>query len=321
MPSVVVNTRRSFSFKPDLALKIKSDKILTMLKPNTPQLYRYMFLAVSFFCLMGLNAQSNWYAIADMSEAKTIHTEENATILPDTYLAIEIDYPDLFAKLLSQAPIEFSGKKGLEMEWPMPNGSTEIFEFFYAPTAEPGFLKRHPEIRSFKAISKSNQETSMRLTFSKLGLKGAIKTPTGLIYIDPVVEGSKDLHAIYEVAAFGDDILSKKIFKCGHDDNLDHALKSIRTDNLDPHMELRGAGEAISLKVFRTAIATTGEWTQREGGKANAISKIMASLDRGNLVFENEVGIRLVLVANNDTIVFDNGDTDPYIGNSRKRCQ
>ena len=61
-----------------------------------------------------------------------------------------------------------------------------------------------------------------------------------------------------------------------------------------------------------------GDWTLAEGGKDNAVAKVVACLDRGNQVFENEVGFRLILAANNDRVVFDNPQTDPYPGSEPK---
>jgi subtilisin-like proprotein convertase family protein len=213
--------------------------------------------------------------------------------------------------LENQAPKEFEASEGLQVAIPLPDGSVELFEMWYSPVAETELLQKYPAIRSYKGISPADHSI-MRMTVSPIGWKAMIKTKEGQILIDPIVQG-QSTHASYYVKDFGSEILSQSFPKCGVVDSGD-PLENLDFGQSPLNLNLRSGGDAISLRTFRAAIAATGEWTLREGGKANAIAKIMASIDRANIIFESEVGFRLILVANNDLIVFDDPDADPYLG-------
>ena len=67
------------------------------------------------------------------------------------------------------------------------------------------------------------------------------------------------------------------------------------------------------LRTYRTAIAATGEYTDFHGGTVeDAMAAINTSLNRVNQVFEREAAIRLILVENNDEIIYTNSSSDPY---------
>ena len=70
------------------------------------------------------------------------------------------------------------------------------------------------------------------------------------------------------------------------------------------------------LRTYRLALACTGEYTSFFGGTVPlAMAAIVTSVNRVNGVYEKEVAVRMVLVANNDTLVFTNAATDPYSNN------
>jgi hypothetical protein len=70
------------------------------------------------------------------------------------------------------------------------------------------------------------------------------------------------------------------------------------------------------LRTYRLANAATGEYTQFHGGTVGAAqAAIVTSINRVTGIYEKEVAVRLVLVANNSTLVYTNGATDPYTNN------
>ena len=73
------------------------------------------------------------------------------------------------------------------------------------------------------------------------------------------------------------------------------------------------AASGSNLRTYRLALAGTGEYTAFHGGTvADGLAAMNTSMTRVNGVYERDVAITMVLVANNDLLVYTNGGTDPY---------
>ena len=85
---------------------------------------------------------------------------------------------------------------------------------------------------------------------------------------------------------------------------------------------LRPNADDSTLRMFRLAVSTTGEYTAYFGGtKAGALAAINASMTRVNGVFEKDFAIRMVLIANNDAVIYTNASTDPYTTSYNSQLQ
>ena len=86
----------------------------------------------------------------------------------------------------------------------------------------------------------------------------------------------------------------------------------------DPQGGTVARGSNGELRVYRTAISTTAEYGNFHGGTIPSImSAIVTAVNRVNEVYEQEISIRLELVANNDTLInFGSTTADPFSNNS-----
>ncbi|MDX1684062.1 MAG: M12 family metallo-peptidase [Saprospiraceae bacterium] len=241
----------------------------------------------------------------------------DATILPQRFQPFKVSLADFMKKMKEEAPEEFTTNEGYRIIIPMPDGKMKKFEVWYSPCMQSGLQQKYPDIRSY--AGRSDQGDRMRLTVTPRGIKAAIRSTDSYIYIDPIVEDKTEMHAVYNIRDFDTELWQLgTAFECGTKNDGLNPLEGLDLDHIEGGLELRSAGDPVGIRTFRTAIATTGEWTLLEGGKANAVAKVVASVDRANVVFESEAAIRLVLVDNNDEIVFDDPDTDPYSGGTNK---
>src|SRR5690606_39187565 len=84
---------------------------------------------------------------------------------------------------------------------------------------------------------------------------------------------------------------------------------------------MRNANDGI-LRRYRLAVSTTGEYTAYHGGtKAAALAAINATMTRVNGVFENDFNVTMVLIANNDSVIYTSSSSDPYTSNYNSQLQ
>lgn len=292
-------------------------KTITMYMTPSNTLMRAMLIMVmTSLGLLSATAQNQAFSKLEKEAAQALQLNAKATVLPEKFNAFNIDQAQFSTFLMENAPVEFQTKHGLEIDFPMPDGSSQTFEVWRSSIMEEGLQAKYPNIRSYAGRSTDNPQVTLRMTISQIGVKVAIKEGRQTIYIDPIVQYSSDAHASYYINDLPSD--HEHPFICGTEDHDHNPLAGINPEDIKGGVELRSAGNPVGIRTFRAAIAATGEWTLREGSKANAVAKIASSVDRANLLFEAEVAFRLILVDNNDVVVFEDPDTDPYAGGSIK---
>ncbi len=229
------------------------------------------------------------------------------------YEAFTLDYAAMLKKL-ERAPKEFTNKKGLKMEIPMPDGSLEEVLVFRTKMMEDGLSKKFPLIQNYSFISKRDGSISGKFAVSQLGFLASISTGKGKVYIDRYADGNAENYVSYYTTNYTRD--ASMLPSCGVTDEMqDKFLEGYDFDNAPkPTSTVRSPEGAVTLRTYRIAIATTGEFGQQKGGNTeDVLAVINESVVRLNEIFESEVAIRFLLVADNDKIIHLNPSTDPYI--------
>ena len=84
------------------------------------------------------------------------------------------------------------------------------------------------------------------------------------------------------------------------------------------HFAAKAAAKSsgTQLRTYRLAVATTGEYGQFHGGETSSVlSAVTTTINRVVGILEKEMSISLVLIDNNDQILFTSPTTDPFTGN------
>ncbi len=264
-----------------------------------------MLLGVASF---SLNAQSLW----TKSEVNSFRSasDEDRLSMPTAYQAYELAFDDI-VKELSHAPDEkmkVKSKKGLMMSFPMADGSFETFELFVAPVMAPKLAAKFLSIKSYKGYSTSDKSRNLRLDVGPYGFHAAIHSNDGVVYIDPYARGNKDQYLVYDVVDYVSQI-DIGVPVCG-------AIDDLKDLHFDDVIQTRSVEGEIPLRVYRLAIACTGEWGAIRGTPEKAIADMVTGVNRINQIFENELAIRVVLIDNNELLLHFDAATDPYLQTS-----
>ncbi|RYJ45166.1 reprolysin-like metallopeptidase [Flavobacterium beibuense] len=67
-----------------------------------------------------------------------------------------------------------------------------------------------------------------------------------------------------------------------------------------------------NLRIFRMAVSTIGEFTENKGGVNNTSQLIDEWLETINEIYGREYCMRFELIPNNDLLIFENSETDPW---------
>ena len=252
---------------------------------------------------------SVWGAEAPWKETTPdkIPNRELRTDLPVSYRSFELDLSVLQSKL-QQAPMEVPGQpfvSSLVISLPGPDGRSMDFKVRAYEMMEPGLSRKFPALRTYQAVSISDPSVTAVLDLTYLGFHAMVMDPAGWYFIDPFTVGDSLHYIVY----FKRDARSGVPFECGSGTASQKLLPS------NGSQVQRSAG--TTLRTYRLAVGCTGEYAAFFGGTVpGAMSGIVTSVNRVNAVYEQEVAIRMILVTNNDRVVYTNAATDPYTNSS-----
>jgi len=216
------------------------------------------------------------------------------------------------AMAYKRATKESTAQNKLVIDLPLPNGdliSVTIVENNVLPES---LKAKYPEIMTFKVLP-DNRIVSGRLDTTPNGFHGMLQTREGeTIFIDPVAKSlenaNKPSYVSYRKSTQKHDTDHNTPFSCSVAMEKEVAGRSSRST----------ASKGIprppkALINYRIAIAATGEYTAKHGGTvASALSAITTTLNRVNQVYEQDLGIHLSLVENNDLLIYTDASSDPY---------
>ncbi|HEU5072201.1 MAG TPA: M12 family metallo-peptidase [Verrucomicrobiae bacterium] len=199
---------------------------------------------------------------------------------------------------------------GTEVELPMPDGTTARFVVVDAPVMAPELAAKFPEIKTYAGQGIDDPQATVRLDLSPQGFHAQILSPRGAVYVDPAYRGDDEDHVSYYkrdyVKPFDD-------WKCTTAERGGTATGAgAGTSGVVANKIQSGT----ALRTYQLAVACTGEYAAYFGGTVtNAMSAIITAVNRVDGVYETELAVRLVLVANNNLLVYTNATTDPYSNN------
>ena len=262
--------------------------------------------------LMSLSAAA-WGKSSDVDGAWTLMDvmpqavqAQEAWIRPQTFKAVQLDDQEM-RRVLANVPMEtfpFPPDEGVLFRLPHPDGGFATFRLVESPVMEPGLMAQFPEIKTYRGQGVDDPAANVRLDMTPQGFHAMVLSPEGDYFIDPYSKGDVNHYAVY---------YKRNYMRMPFHEFTCHTTGEFPMSEVG-YSERNSGG---TLKTYRTAVAATGEYTAFHGGTvALAQAAIVTAINRVTAVYEREVCVRLVLVANNSNIVYTNAATDPYTNNN-----
>ena len=210
--------------------------------------------------------------------------------------------------VLAKAPKRLAGQSEVIIFFPNSTGRMESFRVTENSNFEPELASKYPDIKSYIGEGVEDPASKVYFSISPLGLSSMeIYKDQSAVFIQPY---TKDLSTY---------IVYKKSDRKDHLNKLECTVSdAAQKGNLNV-VTHKNADDA-TLRTFRLALSCTGEYTSYFGGtKAQALAAMNNTMTRVNGIFENDFAARMVLIANNDDLIYTDAATDPYSSSSQMK--
>ncbi|MEM0576558.1 reprolysin-like metallopeptidase [Flavobacterium polysaccharolyticum] len=190
-----------------------------------------------------------------------------------------------------------------EISLPNAVGKMERFLIWESSNFDPILQARFPTIQSFSGKGITDPSATVYFSTSDKGIQTMVLRNNGkpAEFMEPI-KGETQKYVLYrsDKKAKGDLPLS-----CSTDEK-----------DLTSSLLSKTAKTKISGRIFRTmrlALSCTSEYTTYHGGTVEgALAAMNATMTRVNGVFNRDLALKLVIIADNDKVIFTNAATDPY---------
>jgi hypothetical protein len=199
------------------------------------------------------------------------------------------------ADVLEDAPAE-GAVRPLTISVPSPDGGFERFAVAESPVMEPELAAAHPEIKTYTARGLDDPSASARLDLTPVGFHASVRSASGAWYVDP----RDGRHVAYRRTA----VSARPFEESGVAPRLAPAAPAPALGN-----------EPVTLRTYRLALISDPDYATDTPGTTTVAKAVL--VNRLNQIYEQDLAIRLVLVANNDVL---NLDTDALASTANGRC-
>ena len=266
----------------------------------------FFLLVLLFFFTLNTSSQDLWKKISKEVydvQKKEIRSFKN---FPTKHSLYELDVDEIrnslniYSKSFSKTII-------------LPNsaGGLEAFKIRESSIFEKPLADKFPNIKSYTAVGIDNANSYAKISLGLDGFHAVVFSPNGkTIYIDPYSRDNKD-YIVYKTSDLKEEDVN---FKC----KIEETTKVQKFTNIQSKILTDG-----NLRTFRLALVCSGEYAQfhlnnqsiptsaNEATKKEAVLSAMnTSMTRVNGVFEKDLAVTMVIVGNNDDVIFLDAATD-----------
>lgn len=257
---------------------------------------------LSFFAIFIFNlyfTQTGIWTSLKYSKISNIKTNKRSIKNPNLY-RLNIDS---LKKALSRSTKKNSktSKSSVIVSFPDSEGGIQNFSIYKYSNFSPELEAQHPEINSYYGESIDGKSSKIYFSVSPLGLYSMqLRFGKEAAFIESY-DNNNTAYVVYKKSDKG---TTTNTFDCSTNSN--SAIQGLSM------AKILSANDS-TLRTYRMALSCTGEYAQYFGGTtASALAAMNNTMTRVNGVFENDFAIKMVLIANENNIIFLNPLTDPY---------
>lgn len=196
----------------------------------------------------------------------------------------------------------------IEISVPNTNGVLEKFLIHEDSNFEAELQAKYPDIRSYTGFGITDAAAVLNFSMSPLGIQTMITRKGNQMEF---IEKDTENNNVYVVFDAKNKLKERLPFSCTTRAESNLSKKSSQTAKI--------VSSDKKFRTLRLALSCTGEYAKYHSGSATptiaiALAAMNATLTRVNGIFNRDLAVKLLLIANNDQIIYTNAATDPYSG-------
>ena len=260
---------------------------------------KYFTLLFLLIALLGFGQQNYW----TKTERIAYNEIRERRAQPAVFSLYRVDLPKI-KEALAMAPQRFSANESTVVKFPDADGHFRNYVIQESPVMEPELQAKFPQIRTYTGWQKDNTGNTIQICVTpENGISIMYFDGWDLSYLDSYTKDNSSF-ILYKRS---DLAKNNRLFECQVEDLLKHS------DN--PSTMKAPLVSDGQMRTYRLALAATREYTAFHGGTvAGAMAAMATTMTRVNGVFEKTVSTRMVMVANNNLVVYT-AEPDPYTNN------
>ncbi|WP_281227170.1 reprolysin-like metallopeptidase [Flavobacterium aquiphilum] len=204
----------------------------------------------------------------------------------------------------SLAVLHSNVSAGTSITVAVPNSEGKIEQFNVAESSNfaPELQAKYPEIRAYSGTGITDPKASISFSVSPDGVSTMVlRGDSGSEFI----EQSDSDKSIYVVSSSKRRDKGTLPLTCKTTDVV------LNKDLVKKTAEVKASNSVFM--TFRLALSCTGEYAQFFGGTKNAaLAAMNTTMTRVNGVFNKDLAVKLIIIANDTDVIYTDGATDPY---------
>jgi len=247
-------------------------------------------------------------------------TNNAQAVFPDYYSLYYLNQDDMQDKLSAAGT---DPAKGLLLTLPSPDNQTRTFTVWETPMLAPELQALYPGIHTYTAVATDNPLVTAKLDYTMYGFRAIVFDGDKTYMIDPYSRSADGYYLAYYKKDMTQSLFEER--PCG----VTTEAQQVLTQGIQSKLAGKPGGTAARThgsirRTYKCAISCTGEYAELVTGgvpsTAAVLSIITSTINRCNGVFERELSVTLELIANNNTVIYLNPDTDPFECNLNNDC-
>ena len=276
-----------------------------------------LFIIVLLFSSFILNAQTKsfWHQIEESSVENK--SKVRRASFPNEYQLWKLDLQSL-KNTLRNAPVReaFNGISTVIIQLPNAEGQLEQFRVLETPIMEKGLADKYPTIKSYVGKGIDDVTAVARFSITEFGLHNmTMSAGKSTAFIDPYTEDTQNYIVYNKASLVGDgqtfECLTTEGVHLPSIENDRRANALFRADTDDKVLRTYRLAQSCNVEYGNIFRGSTADPVATQKGRVQA--QMAITMTRVNGVYENDLAITMIFVANNDALIYVGAaNSDPW---------